>query len=149
MNRTYGSILSILLPAILLGGCASITLPDYPMRPLDEYERKQIKESFALAIQPLTREDVEKYFGTNLLAENIFPVFVVMENRSSESSYVFLKDRIRLIAGQIPPERKSVQERLMIDRNADTVMGAALLSSFGQIGFAPLVLAALPLAIIG
>jgi hypothetical protein len=68
---------------------------------VDRYKNVQSKDELVVVIQPvLDREESEKYFGTDLLALNIIPVFVISENRHASSSFMLLKERIVFSAGQ-------------------------------------------------
>ena len=93
-NRMIGSLL--LLISLLPWGC-SVRLSEYVVQPFDHYPCSDVKKALAIAIQPLTgKKECKRYFGTNLLAMNILPVFVIVENRSHSSSFILSNDRISL-----------------------------------------------------
>lgn len=100
-QSTYHKITHIVVLLTLVNGCTTLQLPLYAPQPVDRYNNVQVKDGLAVAIQPmLDAEESEKYFGTNLLARNILPAFVVSENRHASSSFLLLKNRISLSAGQ-------------------------------------------------
>jgi hypothetical protein len=94
-------ITHIVVLLALVNGCTTLQLPLYTPQPIHRYNNVQVKDGLAVAVQPmLDVEENEKYFGTNLLALNILPAFVISENRHASSSFILLKDRISLSAGQ-------------------------------------------------
>jgi hypothetical protein len=79
----------------LLSACSAVQLPQMERQPAERYALSQAKEGLVIGLQPLTDpDDVERYFGGNLLDTNIFPVLVVAENHSPESSFVLSRDRV-------------------------------------------------------
>jgi len=119
-NRMIGSLL--LLISLLPWGC-SVRLSEYVAQPFAYYPCSDVKKALAIAIQPLTgKKECKKYFGTNLLAMNILPVFVIVENRSHSSSLILSQDLISLTGatgnhdGPVCPK---------IDTSADTAVGLA------------------------
>lgn len=80
-----------------LAGCSAKRLPDYTPSPLHEYSNKSVQEGLTIAIQPMTNEEeIKRYFGIDLLEKNVLPIFIVMENQSSKSSFVLTKKDIGL-----------------------------------------------------
>ncbi len=74
---------------ILAAGCGTLQLPDYPARSTADYQYKATGEELSLSVHPLvTRSEVKKYFGTNLLGRGVLPVYFLVENRGATSSFV-------------------------------------------------------------
>ena len=87
---------------LLLSGfsaaCSNPRLPDYVASSSREYVHKSTLNDLTVAIHPLVSQtEVEKYFGTNLLARDILPVLVVAENRHTSSSFIVRKQGIQLL----------------------------------------------------
>ena len=86
----------LLLLISLPWGC-SVRLSEFAVQPFDHYPCSEVKKALAIAIQPLTdKKECKKYFGTNILAMNILPVFVIVENRSHSSSFLLSNDQLSL-----------------------------------------------------
>ena len=113
-------VLGWLLVAVLLSeGCSTKKLPEHPTQPLSSYPYSEVKDGLAVAIQPLTNpQESEKYFGTDLLSSGIFAVFVSAENRGSPSTFILLKERFVLRAGQT--DAHDVSGRGQIEPGAGT-----------------------------
>ncbi len=82
----------------LLVGCSTKRLPDYPTLSAHQYANKDTQNDLTVAIHPMTEEnEIKQYFGINLLADDILPVFVVIENRNREISFILRKQEIQLL----------------------------------------------------
>jgi hypothetical protein len=78
-------------------GCSTMRLPSYSPLPFDEYPSGTTIDGLSLAALPLTdEEEVEEYFGADLLSEGILPVLVIAENQSDTTSFALLPERISL-----------------------------------------------------
>jgi hypothetical protein len=87
----------LFLALLVLNACASITFADYRAKTLSDYRLVQENGGLAVAVEPLTSpKEVERYFGVDLLATGILPVFVLAENRSASAKYVLEKDKFTL-----------------------------------------------------
>src|SRR5712691_2218250 len=90
-------LMCIIVLLALVNGCTTLQLPLYAPQPIDHYNNIQVKDGLAVVIQPMFHgEESEKYFGTNLLALNILPAFIISENRHTSFSFILLKNRISL-----------------------------------------------------
>ena len=72
-NNFIGSLLylKISLITMILTGCAT-QIPEHEVKPIQEYQHAQLKSGLTIAIHPFTdTEEVENYFGTDLLSQNI------------------------------------------------------------------------------
>ena len=76
------------------------------------------------------KQEVEKYFGANLVSENILPVFVVVENRSESSSFLLSKDQISFRTEDAISPISSGRENIATDSTGIIlgVVGIALIS---------------------
>lgn len=116
---------------ILLNGCSTLHLPDYEAQPINNYSNFQVKDGLTVAIHPLTgKEEVLKYFGTDLLSSNILPVFVIAENRSSSSSFILSKERSTMKAGQLEVDFGTDSSKAASESGGETVqmVGVLLIS---------------------
>lgn len=95
------AFLTLVLCSIsVLCGCSS-TFPDYPRASIQECPWKATNPPVVVAVSPLTNGDeIKTYFGTNLLARDILPVLVVVENREGTSSIVVDRSKIELLGGE-------------------------------------------------
>ena len=92
---------------------------------------KSTSGDVALAIEPMTDlNQIEQYFGTDLLKAGIYPVHVIVENRSSADSVLVSKEQFRVGSleslGSSDPSRADVSTE-----NAGqgiAIVGAALIS---------------------
>lgn len=86
--RALVCMLVTLLPFQLSYG--SHKIPDYPVRPADEYANKVVKGSLIVAVDPVeTAEEQKTYFDSKLSARGILPVFIVIKNTSTTDTYLF------------------------------------------------------------
>ncbi len=92
------SVLPPLLSFLLLvGACSAARLPDFQPQAIDQYPQRAERNGLVVAAHALTDEDqVERYFGTDLVDDGILPVLVVAANRGSDSSFIVLSDSIQL-----------------------------------------------------
>jgi hypothetical protein len=87
-------------------------LPDYETRSLSSYKHVDTQDQLAIAIHPLTeKQEIEQYFGMNLLSANILPVLVVAENNNPVSSFIVSKDRIFLKNTNQPDDSKRADRK--------------------------------------
>jgi len=90
-------LLLIILSAILFSGCATMHIPDYPDTHVNDYNNRQVKDDLHLSAQVLTgKNNITKYFGTDLSEQNILTIHILAENKNSTSSFVIDKDQISL-----------------------------------------------------
>src|SRR2546426_6445044 len=108
----WASLGSMALIALIsaLTGCTAARLPDYaPLAP-DEYRHHATREGLTIAIHPMTQpSEIERYFGTDLLAHDVLPVAVVVRNENTKSSFIIQRDGTRLLSGDDwrGPERRA------------------------------------------
>jgi len=80
-------VLSLVQP-----GYAADKFPDYPVRPAGDYAVKVEKSGLTIGVQPV--EDLKEqktYFNTELTPKGFVPVFVVIQNGSTDDSFLFDK----------------------------------------------------------
>jgi hypothetical protein len=69
--------------------------PDYPIHPADYYQVKDAKADLVIGAQPVEDlKDQKTYFDTELTPKGFIPVFIVIENRSKEDSFLFDKSAV-------------------------------------------------------
>ncbi len=122
-----------------LAGCTAQRLPDYSPRSAQQYPHKETQNDLTVAIHPMTQEsEVEQYFGTNLLADDILPVVIVVENRNPELHFVIRKEEIKLVNQSAQRfDRSSNPETVgstTSEKTAGALAGAGLLI-FPVLGF--------------
>jgi hypothetical protein len=83
----------------VLVGCSATRLPDYSPLSAHQYTHKNTQHGLTVAIHPMTQEsEIEQYFGTHLLAHDILPVLVVVENQNVDVSFILRKQEIQLLS---------------------------------------------------
>ena len=83
--------------SLLLNGCSTMHLPDYPVRSFHSYPNTKVDCNIGIIVQPLTNsKEIKQYFGTNLRSSDVLPVFVLVENHGS-TSFLLSKERIVLV----------------------------------------------------
>lgn len=72
-------------------------LPNFEPNDFDKYKNTTMVDSLAVTLYPLTAgEEIQKYFGANLLEDGILPVYFFAENRDDSASFVFQKEKFYL-----------------------------------------------------
>jgi len=88
---------------ILCASCALFLMPayaqqkfaDYPVHAADSYAVKAENTGLVIGAQPVEDPKEQKvYFDTELIPRGFIPVFIVIENRSKEDSFLFDKSAI-------------------------------------------------------
>ncbi len=75
--------------------CIAASFPDYPVKPATEYPAATEKSGYVIAAIPVEdRNDQRKYFGLDLRSRGFVPVFLVIENRTSDNSVLLKKDSL-------------------------------------------------------
>lgn len=74
---------------------SAASFPDYPVKPAHEYPAAIEKAGYIIAAIPVEdRNDQRKYFGLDLRSRGFVPVFLVVENRTSDRSVLLKKDSL-------------------------------------------------------
>lgn len=97
--QTSSSALICLLAAVLVvqPSYGSHHFPDYPVRPVAEYDNKVVKGSLIVAVEAVEGADQQKtYFDSRLSGRGILPVFLVIKNTSTTDTYLFDKSAVGL-----------------------------------------------------
>lgn len=88
---------------IFCASCALFLMPayaqqkfaDYPVHPADYYTVKDSKADLVIGAQPVEDlKDQKTYFDTELTPKGFIPVFIVIENRSKDASFLFDKSAV-------------------------------------------------------
>ena len=89
MQRTALVLFCMALP------CLAASFPDYPVKPASEYPNIVVKSNLAVAAVPIDDTlDQYKYFGMDLKSKGFLAVFLVMENRASNDSFLLQKEAL-------------------------------------------------------
>ena len=126
---------------IFCASCALFLMPahaaekfaDYPMHAADSYAVKAGNAGLVIGAQPV--EDLKEqktYFDTELTPRGFIPVFIVIENRSREDS--FLVDKSAITCGPEEAGLSNLEVRSKAERPA--VVGLSLLAPATFIIFA-------------
>jgi hypothetical protein len=86
---------------LLVGASASAgtKFQPYPDRKAADCSTKSDKDGLIVGAEPMENlKDQKTYFGTNLTEKGYLPIFLVVENNSSEDSYLFDKSNVALAA---------------------------------------------------
>jgi hypothetical protein len=125
MRKVAHAIIAFLL---VLQGCATLSLPDYPKGTTASYSNAATINDLCVAVQPITKKaDLEKYFGTNLNDIGIVPIYIISENRNSQTSFIISKDRVSLFNDKNTLDQGARTEESTAGR-AVSLIGAALVS---------------------
>jgi hypothetical protein len=85
------------LVALGFTGCATLQLPEFPERSVEQQPHKASQGGLAVGARPITdKNESKEYFGVDLLAADILAVAVTVENQSTDSGFILEKDRFRL-----------------------------------------------------
>jgi hypothetical protein len=116
----------LLFAAVFMLGCSAERLPDYPMRPLSEYGQTKSQDGVTIAVHPMTdSQETKKYFGMDLLHNDILAVFIAVENGNSTASYIVQKNRISLNEGTTGKSSK-VGDNATANVEGSVIVGAIL-----------------------
>jgi hypothetical protein len=89
-----------MLAALASVGCATLKLPVYPTRALGDYLFVNTADGLRVSLDPVVvAKTSEAYFGTDLLAQGILPVFVQAENTHPNKSFVVSRAYVQLSGG--------------------------------------------------
>jgi hypothetical protein len=89
MWRAFLASLVLTLP------CMAGSFPDYPVHPVSDYPISTVKAGLMIAAIPLDAiKEQQTYFSTKLTPKGYLPVFIVMQNASTEDSFLVKRDAI-------------------------------------------------------
>jgi len=141
-NFILNSGLIVLMGVVV--GCSVPRLPVYPEKSVGEYKHSIKSQGLSVAVQPLThKEEVEQYFGTDLVSKHILPVFILAHNTHSTSSFILSKEHFSFGRAN---ERMDDATKATVSNPNTVTQGVAL----GGIILFPIAMPLLiPLAIVG
>jgi hypothetical protein len=129
-----------------LNGCSTPRLPKYEAQPPSQYSYSYVKDGLVVAIHPLmSKQETEKYFGTDLLSANILAVLVVAENQNDSASFILSKDKVSLKAGEATAG-SATGHRQVGDPSAGEALGAA--ANVGALAIVATALVSIPLGLL-
>lgn len=151
MRNRYELIFFVIAVYLFSNGCAGIsklTVHDFEPMPFNQYQFRELSDSLGIAIYPMGRaSEAKTYLGSDLLASNVLPVFLVAENQSDASSYIIRKDRIWLIPGTTTND-SSVPSTLGSTAVGEVVTGVGQLAVIGTLA-GPGAILFIPLQFVG
>jgi len=133
-NRSSPLLAPLIFLMVFISGCGStLRLPQFNSPERDAYPYSKKENGVSVAIRPFLQvEEVEKYFGDNLLDQGIVPVYVFAENTTPSTSFLMLEENIKVEGREIHRSDSEIG-----DQSTSTAMAAA--GSLGGI-FPPLIL---------
>lgn len=92
--------------AVMSSGCATYKVHNLPTRDVYNLSNRQEKEGVIVAVKFFEPDEIKKIFGTDTLKNGIEPVYIIIDNRSS-NTYSFSKARINktTIPAEVVAER--------------------------------------------
>jgi hypothetical protein len=84
--------------------------PEYAVRPAGDYSVKAERAGLTIGVEPVEDLQAQKtYFSTELKPKGFIPVFVVIQNGSSEDSFLFEKTNVGYtgVSGDSTPKMRS------------------------------------------
>jgi hypothetical protein len=129
--------LFFLLTVLLLGCSTAPYMEPVQVQPVASYKHTAEQVGLCVAVDPyFETERMKAHFGTDLLARNVLPVFVVMENRDADGGFALLPDRCALLTGRAavgagigdPFEVELRQQAETIRRNQSIELAVGIIS---------------------
>lgn len=104
--------------------CSGANLPDYPVKPADQYKNVVEKSGLLVAVVALEdRKEQHTYFGADLQQRGYVPVFLVIENRSGTDSLLFERDG--LMYGSVGASTSAVPDASKASKTEKILQGVA------------------------
>jgi hypothetical protein len=128
-------------------GCATMSVPKDVAKSADAYEQRTTKNGLTVAVHMIrTGAEMDQVFNTDLRADGILPILVVVENHNDSSTFVIAKQKISLVDSE--GRREIEAQRRGATSPADNVVGAAGVGLYvlSPILGAPLLIAGLKLS---
>jgi hypothetical protein len=118
MRRILRGVFSAGLAGILVvsyfvqSAYAAPRFADYPPRKASECAFKAAKSGLIVGVQPVEDlGDQKSYFSSDLKQKGFIPVYVVIENQSSEDSFLFDKTGVKIGVGVAPGSGPDVSSK--------------------------------------
>lgn len=74
-----------------------MTLKPYPAIPPSDFENSETVQGIWVAAKPLlNEEELEDYFGVNLLKKGILPIYLTIRNDNTQDSFIFQAESVRI-----------------------------------------------------
>lgn len=114
-------------------------IPVYPSRPAQSYTHHKTKDGLTVAIHKLTdKKEMREYFGVNMDSAKILAVFVKAENNNPDSSFLILKDKVKV-----------GQTKTVVGREIASESAGNAVATIGAVALVIIPVAALPVLFSG
>jgi hypothetical protein len=96
-NLTLSSI--IVISIFTVASCATtINMKKVVVQSSDHYKFQSQQDGFRISVDPyIEKSRLQDYFGCDLISRGILPVFMIVENVSSDDGYIILSDKTILV----------------------------------------------------
>jgi hypothetical protein len=133
MNKRlyYSELISSLIVVATLCACSAYKFPTYSLDSDNQYGDSATKDGLFVAIRPLAdKQELRKYFGVDLLSNNVLPLFVFADNRTTNASFVLMRDDFLLtqLSGDVLLQSNTVRSGTSPGGHAIAFVGAATLA---------------------
>ncbi len=116
MNYFIKSTICLFL-FVVVTSCSSTRLTEVTILPIEQYKYYKEVNGLRIAIDPYSDPDrIKKTFGTNLLDDNILPIFLLIENHNTDTSFYINKDAICLTFLTVTELEKLKAENIEIEQ---------------------------------
>jgi hypothetical protein len=125
---------------VLVVGCATMDIPEDKVRAGESYQLKAESKGLLVAVNPLSEEEIEETFKTDLLKKGILPILIVAENHSLSTSFVLTKDKVTVV------DREALETHKFDRTTVTSQTPGGGVAAIGAAGIPPLVIVGLKLA---
>jgi len=142
-SLTLTSIITILV--FIVVSCADIDMKKVVVQAPDHYKFKSQQDGFRISVDPYTEKNrLQDYFGCDLISRGILPVFMNVENVSSEDGYIIMSDKAILLGIDAIKEGQDITRQ----PNDDLVKATKNFTSINKLGPTVPVIGVMALAIL-
>jgi hypothetical protein len=106
MHGLSSSRFALIVGALVCACATTPRLPDYPPQSLNAVDFIVTETGLRIGVRPMSApNELVQYFGTDLIAAGVLPVYVRVENDGEDATYLVQPDRfsLRARAGEIRP----------------------------------------------
>jgi hypothetical protein len=97
-KTSWRNIVTFLTVVCTFTACSTTQIaPTFNIERPDLYKQNQEQDGLSVAVQPIVSQDeLQTFFGDNLLKKGILPVLIVVENRNKTQTYLISIEQISL-----------------------------------------------------